>query len=327
MRYIIYGAGAIGGVTGARLFEHGREVILIARGEHLKAIQQKGLTFSAPGESEQVFNIPAVSHPREITWRSDDVVFLTMKTQDTEGALADLEATAGCDVPVFCIQNGVDNERLVARRFAHTYGIHVSMSCTYLTPGVVSAENGPITGILDPGCYPTGIDETARRVAADIDQCKLSSIPQPDIMRWKYTKMLGNLNNGIQVVCGLKGDTAAIRNAIREEGIRIYKAAGIDYASEEENVERRKVLTRGGGNSGGSSTYQSIARGLTTVEVDYLNGEVVLLARQYGVPAPMNEAVRRLANEIAREGKQPGAYTPADVQQLADKLAGAVPAR
>ncbi len=87
------------------------------------------------------------------------------------------------------------------------------------------------------------------------------------------------------------------------------------------------MLSRGGGNSGGSSTYQSIARGLTTVEVDYLNGEIVLLGKLNNVATPMNEAVRRLANTTAREGKQPGCYTPADVQQLADKLAGAVPAR
>jgi 2-dehydropantoate 2-reductase len=53
MRYIIYGAGGIGGGIGARLFQHGHKVILICRGEHLSAIQRQGLTLKTPEDTLQ----------------------------------------------------------------------------------------------------------------------------------------------------------------------------------------------------------------------------------------------------------------------------------
>ena len=45
MRFVIYGAGGIGGTIGARLFQHGHDVMLIARGPHLEAIKEPGLMF------------------------------------------------------------------------------------------------------------------------------------------------------------------------------------------------------------------------------------------------------------------------------------------
>jgi 2-dehydropantoate 2-reductase len=64
--------------------------------------------------------------------------------------------------------------------------------------------------------------------------------------------------------------------------------------------------------SGGSS-WQSLARGTGSIEADYLNGEIVLLGRLHGVPTPVNELARQLANKAAREGTPPGTYTPDQV--------------
>ncbi|MGH2634470.1 MAG: ketopantoate reductase family protein, partial [Tepidiformaceae bacterium] len=81
MRYIIYGAGGIGGAIGGRLFLAGREVVLIARGAHLDAIRAGGLLLRTP-EGDHRLPIDVAGHPREIEFRDDDVVLLTMKTQD-----------------------------------------------------------------------------------------------------------------------------------------------------------------------------------------------------------------------------------------------------
>jgi 2-dehydropantoate 2-reductase len=78
-RYIIYGAGAVGGVIGARLFQHGHDVAPIARGQHLEAVRAHGLTLQTPDETVTL-PIPAVAHPSELRFTADDVVFLTMKT-------------------------------------------------------------------------------------------------------------------------------------------------------------------------------------------------------------------------------------------------------
>jgi 2-dehydropantoate 2-reductase len=55
-----------------------------------------------------------------------------------------------------------------------------------------------------------------------------------------------------------------------------------------------------------SSSWQSLQRGTGTIETDFLNGEIVLLGRLHGIPTPVNAAVQRLANRIAREHLTPG---------------------
>ena len=68
MRYIIYGAGAVGGVIGGRLFQHNRDVVLIARGPHLEALKRDGLTLQS-GEASDQLAIPAFSGPSEIDFQ------------------------------------------------------------------------------------------------------------------------------------------------------------------------------------------------------------------------------------------------------------------
>jgi 2-dehydropantoate 2-reductase len=75
-------------------------------------------------------------------------------------------------------------------------------------------------------------------------------------------------------------------------------------------VQARPV--NGSARSGGSS-WQSLARGTGSIEADFLNGEIVLLGREHGVPTPVNEALQRLANQAAREGSAPGSMTPRKV--------------
>src|SRR5689334_22764924 len=133
MRIIIYGAGAVGGVIGGRLAEHGHDVVLIARGDHLRAMQEKGLEIDSPAGAVTV-PVAAVGRPSEIDFKTGDVVILTMKTQDTEAALDELRDAAGPDVAVACAQNGVENERLAVRRFANVYGVPVRLPATHLEP-------------------------------------------------------------------------------------------------------------------------------------------------------------------------------------------------
>ena len=105
MRFVILGAGAVGGVIGARLHQAGFDVTLIARGSHLEAIRRDGLTLLTPVE-RVTLTVPAAAHPGEVDWSEDDVVLLATKSQDTLGALTALRAAAGTTVPLVCVQNG-----------------------------------------------------------------------------------------------------------------------------------------------------------------------------------------------------------------------------
>ncbi|HZQ26490.1 MAG TPA: 2-dehydropantoate 2-reductase, partial [Acidimicrobiales bacterium] len=303
------GAGAIGGVVGARLFQAGHDVVLIARGDHLDAIQSQGLRLETPDETLTV-EVPAVGSAAQAGLRAGDVVLLAVKSQDTAAALATLPIA----VPVVCLQNGVENERVALRLFPDVYGCCVLCPASHLEPGSVVAYSSPVTGALDVGRYPGGVDETAVAVATAFRASTFESVARPDVMRWKYAKLLTNLGNAVEAVLGPDARGGAIAQRVREEGVACLRAAGVDFASEEEDAERRaSVAIRpvAGQRRGGGSSWQSLARGSGSIEADYLNGEIALLGRMHGVPTPVNATVQRLANRVAAERRPPGSITEA----------------
>ena len=168
MRFVVYGAGAIGGVVGARLFQHGYDVALIARGAHYEAIRDRGLRIQSPID-DVTLPIPVVDHPAQLSLTRDDVVFLAMKSQDTIGACEALDACAPPDIAVACFQNGVENERVVLRHYAGTYAVCVMSPTSHIDPGVVIAQSAPVGGLFDIGRYPSGLDDRAERIAAALN--------------------------------------------------------------------------------------------------------------------------------------------------------------
>jgi 2-dehydropantoate 2-reductase len=316
VRTIIYGAGGVGGTIGGFLHLHGYEVVLVARGAHFEALYSSGLQLRSPIRHEQL-EIPVVDHPSRVDWRPDDVVMLTMKSQDTEAALQDLVAT-GYRGPVVCAQNGVANERMALRRFDRVYGLCVMLPATFLEPGVVLAHSDDSPGLLDLGRFPTGVDDMARELAAALEASEFLSEPDPAVMDKKYDKLLMNLGNSLDAACGRVGRDSPLAKGCRAEGRTVLQAAGIPWAPQD--TERRaRVNIKPVGEEGhkGSSSWQSLARGTGSIEADYLNGEMVLLGRLHGVPTPVNALLQDVANEMARERRPPGSYM---VEELSARL-------
>jgi len=326
MRFVIYGAGAVGGTIGGRLFEAGHDVTLLARGDHLRALRDEGLTLASPNGTA-VLPIPAAEHPAEAAPQAGDVVVLAMKGQHTAAAVDELAACASPGVAVVCAQNGVENERVALRSFPDVYGMSVMLPATHLEPGVVVAQSAAATGLLDVGRYPAGVDDTATAVAAALDGATFESVARPDIMRWKYRKLVLNLANSLEALCGPDGVRSPLLGRVRDEGEAVLAAAGIDVVSSEEDRERRgdrlQMRPVEGRRREGGSTWQSLARGLGSVESDFLNGEIVLLGRLHGVPTPVNALLQRLATEAAAGGRPPGSTDPAELLARLDGEAGA----
>jgi 2-dehydropantoate 2-reductase len=318
MRFVIYGAGAVGGVVGGRLHEHGHQVVLIARGEHLRAIREDGLRLESP-DAQATLRIPAVEHPREVDFAPGDVAVIAVKGQDTAAALRTL-ATVSPDVPVVCTQNGVENERAALRVFRDVYAVHVMLPASHLEPGVVEASSSPVTGLLDVGRYPSGADETSQELAAAFNASTFDSHARADVMRWKYRKLIMNLGNAVEALIPRGPEQDEIADRAEREGESCLRAAGIDFASREEDRARRADLLRlgpiAGRERGGGSSWQSLARGSGTIEADYLNGEIVLLGREHGFPTPVNEALRLFANRWAAKGRKPGTFPPQELSTI-----------
>lgn len=323
MRYIVYGAGAVGSAVGGRLFASGQDVLLVARGAHHDALVRNGLCLSWP-HGVTTIEVPVVATIAEAAPGAGDVVVLAMKSQDTEAALEALAEVTDRRTAVFCLQNGVENERRALRRFERVYGVCVVLPATYVEPGRVDVHATPLWGTLDLGRYPEGVDDCCRKVATDLETAGFASGAVTDVLRWKYGKLLINLGNALEAACGREALRSGFARRLDEEGRACLARAGIEVVTDEENQARRELVrfaAIGGRPRLGSSTWQGLARGAATTEADYLNGEIVLLGRLHGVPTPANAIVQQVSRRMAAERRSPGSVS---LDELTAELAAAL---
>ena len=310
----IVGAGAIGGAVAARLVEAGVDVTVVARGAHADAIERDGLVLAEPNRVVSI-PVPVVRTVADLTIGPSTMVALAVKSQDTGGVLDELARVAPADTRVACFQNGVANERVVAERFPNTYGVVVMMPAAHLEPGRVEAYASPIPGLFDVGLASGAVDDRARDLAVLLGRGGFDARAVPNVMRWKYTKLLMNVGNAVEAMCGLDDDAIDLVGRARAEAVASFRAAEIDFASTAEERERRGELLQvgeiDGSGRGGGSSWQSLARGLGTIEADALNGEVVQIGAGAGVPTPVNELLVARANLAAADRVAPASVDAA----------------
>ncbi len=334
-RYIIIGAGAIGGAVGGRLALAGLDTVLVARGDHLQAMQRSGLRLRTPDEDVTV-PVRAVGGPDEIELRAADVLVLSTKTQQADDALrtwadapvADDErpgGTAGERLPVLTALNGVASEAMAQRYFRRVFGVCVWMPAVHLVPGEVIIRSTPRSGMLHLGRVPARPDAEDRQllseIAADWTAANFT-VPLPaDVMPWKYRKLISNIGNVFQALVSRNGDWRPLAAQAEAEARQVLDAAGIAYTGDEEEAEARAAgftmkPVPGVTENPGGSTWQSLVRGTGNVETDYLNGEIAYLAHRTGGEAPINATLATLARQAAAERRQPGDLSAEELARL-----------
>ena len=333
MRYVIIGAGAIGGAIGGRLAHAGRDAVLVARGEHLAALRRTGLRLRTPEEDVTVA-VQAVGGPGELELRPDDVLVLATKTQQAPDALVTWSdapvsggGTAGERLPVLTALNGVASETMALRYFSRVYGVCVWMPAVHLVPGEVIIRGAPRSGMLHLGRVPAVADDRDRTLLAQVRKDWTAAnydVPLPaDVMPWKYRKLLSNLGNVFQALVHGNGDTGPLAARAEAEARAVLDGAGITVTSdEEERAARSAGFTMhpvpGVPHDVGGSTWQSLTRGTGNVETDYLNGEIALIAHRTGQQAPVNARLALLARQAAASGQQPGSMSAAELAERLD---------
>ena len=196
------------------------------------------------------------------------------------------------------------------------------MPSSYLHPGEVVAPGEPIVGAFWLGGYPGGLDPDARTWADDLRRANFRVRLVEDLPRWKAGKLLANLGNAADALFAGHDRAEALNRALRSEARGVLAAAGIEPADPESdpdgNIRTYRLAPALLDRYGGSSTRQSLSRAAGGTEADFLNGEIVLLGRLHGVPAPLNAAVQAAVAVAARDRVPPGGADPA----LLDALLG-----
>jgi 2-dehydropantoate 2-reductase len=204
----------------------------------------------------------------------------------------------------------VENERAALRHFANVHAIVVLLLGAYVEPGVVATSVTPSNGVCDVGRYPHGIDDVDHTMAADLSAASIQSLARTDIMAHKYAKLVKNTTNALAAAIGAGAPNTDLARRAWKEAFDVFVAAGIAVSTEPD--PRDAAQTRGlieGVSYGGNSAFQSLERGRTRLETDYLNGEIVLLGRLHGVPTPINSFLQDLALRLVKTRAPAGSLT------------------
>jgi 2-dehydropantoate 2-reductase len=193
MRFIVYGAGAIGSVIGGHLFRQGYQVVLVGNAQHIDAINERGLKL-VTGAETFMLQVPAVKTAQELApFTKDDIVLLCAKSQQTVKCLGQLKnAGAPRTLPLFSLQNSLVNESVATRMFDRIYGAMIMLPAIFLLPGEVINPILAPQGVMEIGCYPRGRDGLCEQLAAALNASGFHAEVHPRVMESKAAKCLIN---------------------------------------------------------------------------------------------------------------------------------------
>lgn len=293
MRVTVMGAGGLGGYFGGLLARAGHEVTFVARGAHLEAIRRQGGLQVRAVDAEWLAPAGAVERPPD---DPSDLVLFTVKSYDTEAAAGLVAPAVGPDTAILSLQNGVDNEEALARRYgaARVLGGVVYIFAGIVAPGVV-AQTGGIRRVVF-GEWRGGMNDRVRRFEAVFKAAGWNVAASDDVVREKWVKFaficaqagmtaLTRLPIGEIRACG---PTWAMFRQIVEEVVAVGRARGISFPPD--LVDTHVAFAERLEPSGTSSLYNDLVGG-RRLEIEALHGAVVRFGRETGVPTPACAAV------------------------------------
>lgn len=306
MKIAIYGAGGVGAYFGARLASAGADVHLIARGDHLEALQRDGLSVESIHGDVHV-DLPATDDPAEIG--ACDIVLFCVKSFDTEDAAMAAEPLLHGTTGVISLQNGLDNERILADVLGreHVLGGVAYIFSTIAEPGVVEHTGGPASIIF--GELDGRRSDRAERFLdwcdrAEID-ATLSSAIQTDL--WEKAAFIcaqSGLTATIRLPLGEIRDAPASWSLFRrviEEAETVARAEGTDVR--DDLVDHWLEFARELDADAYSSLHYDMTHG-KPMELEALHGAVRRRADENDVDVPATDAIYAILEPWARRNQR-----------------------
>jgi Ketopantoate reductase len=309
-RYLIVGAGAIGALLAAQWTLARVPTTLVARGAAYDVISRDGVRVRRP-QGDDVVRVEVVSSVAEARPTARDAIVLAVKAQDAEAAVAALAwlplvGSRGvvADLPILTLQNGLATEEIALRRFDTVIGVSIGIPASHLEPGVVVSPAYPLVGAAWIGGYPSPLPGAEEEHRLAFARAGFAAEIEPDIAAAKRRKLIANLRNVVDVFAASLEEADAAEAALKIEARDVFARTGLPVAPPPIADVRLQIGAVAGHEPGHLSTWQSFARG-TSSEVDFLSGEIALLARFAGISAPLNSAVARALGAHAARGGRP----------------------
>ncbi|MES2363137.1 MAG: 2-dehydropantoate 2-reductase [Pseudomonadota bacterium] len=286
MKVAVMGAGAVGCYFGGMLARAGHEVVLIARPQHVEAIERDGLRLETTTFDEQV-RLAASSEPGAM--QGAELVLFCVKSLDTESAGALIRPHLASGALVLCLQNGVDNaDRLRAVLPGHAVAAAVVYVATEMAgPGHLK-HHGRGDLVIEPSVLSDTVAQAmiAAGVPAEVSVNVRGALWAKLILNCAYNAVsaIAQLPYG-KTVLGV-GVNDVMRDVVAE-CLAVAQAEGVRVPGD---MHAAVDKLAGSMPSQYSSTAQDLARGKPT-EIDYLNGLIVKRGEALGVAVPANRVL------------------------------------
>lgn len=332
MKFLIYGAGAIGTYIGVSLLAAHADVMFLARPATAESLRATGIRLG-----EKRFQPHIATSPAEALALAPDVIVFALKSYDTAQALAELRAVTKTPPPLLCLQNGVDNETEIAQTFGVERVIAGTVTTAVSKSGVghmrVERERGVGLSLGHPLSAP--LAEALRNAGLNVQ-----TYPAAGPMKWSklLTNLVGNATSAIldmsvaelfanpvtfQLEVAVLRECLAVMWASRYRVVDLPKTPARALAFAVQWLPAfvaRPALARGvGAGRGGKmpsfhiDLHASQGRGQT--EVRWLNGAVARHGEPLGIATPVN----RLLTETL-EGLSAGRLDQADFRRQPNAL-------
>jgi len=288
------GTGGTGGYFGGLLARAGEEVTFIARGAHLDAIRENGLSIKSVLAGDFTIPAKATSDPRDIG--PVGLVLFCVKAYDNTGAADLIRPLIGPETVVLSVQNGIDNEEQIGKIIGHQHmiGAVSYVSSTIEAPGIVAQTAGP--GKIVLGELEGGTSQRSGKIQRMLHNAGIAAELHSDIQLALWQKFVA--------ICGINGITALTRLSLGEiracaETSRFLKAtmeevetvARAGYANLPDGcVDQSIAFINSLEPSARGSMYYDLAAG-RRLELEVLNGTVVRLGDAHGISTPFNFSI------------------------------------
>lgn len=304
LKIAVMGAGSIGSLFGGILAEAGNDVTLIARENHVKAIQQNGLRIEGIS-GKHVVKVNGVTTPSHIK-NPPDLILLTVKAYDIRQAVIDVEELMEKDTVLLCLQNGLGLEEIASKIIGRERVLR-GVTChgaLLKEPGLVAHTGRGETVI---GELNGKITERARNLADTFSNAGLSTRVTDNINGTVWTKVLINASiNPFGALTTMKNGELLIIPEIKElmtetvyEGIKVAKKNGVKL---EDDPVTLMIKTAEMTAQNKNSMLQDIEKGKIT-EIDFINGAISNFGKRKGVSTPLNRLLTHLVKGLSKKTK------------------------
>ena len=327
MKITIYGAGAIGGLVGAYMAHAGEDVQLVDKVvDHVAAMNAGGLRITG----FNAFTVPVQACVPADLRAPLGLVFLAVKSQDTEAALDSIEPLAGSDTVVVSLQNGMNPPRIAARLGAQrVVAAFVSYPADWQAPGHIE-QGGPGNiwiGEMDgrltqrlPRIQQLLAHAAGAHITANIagylwaKQIDCSLLFAQAVTDETFADIFGSARNQPVLIALLgEGVGAALAAGVQLEGFDVFDPLKMRPRTPAQELEARAVLDRFAELSRPrvkvrSGPWRDLAVRKRPTEVDHMLGWLIDEGRRSGVTLPLNQQLMQQVKELEQGSRTRGLH-------------------